>query len=355
MDAITSGAANIALLDSAEAQALKALDEEYEERRKSIRLSFDKKRQESEPPTPPPPPPPPPPPEEEVQPVSEATAPSPPPPPPPPDTPPPSTSSGKKLTLWEREQLEAQNIEEERAARVRALDSQREAALEEAKLREEQWRRDDEERQRKEDAKRAQEEEEARLARAELVARGRAEQEAIDAGMQAEQKRLADEMERKREQKAAKDAAAAMKRAGSEDFSYAFEEGMEGKIKTFRQRGQGGDAMVIKIDHENNKLLIEEHRKGLPDLEALADLLEDNEPRYLLYIHKVAHSDGRVQYPIAFILYMPDQLPVHLKVMYTRPVTNLAATFKVNKHIMLDEPETLTLEWLNEQLDIVVK
>ena len=70
---------------------------------------------------------------------------------------------------------------------------------------------------------------------------------------------------------------------------------------------------------------------------------------------RLVHSDGRVQYPIAFMVYLPDQLPIHLKVMYTRPVTNLAATFKVNKHIMLDEPETLTLEWLNEQLDIVVK
>ena len=352
-----SSAANLLeLLDSAEAQAYKVLDEEYEERRKSIRLSFEKKRRESEPPPPSLP-------EEELQPLPEAAAPPPPPPPPlnspPPNSPaataPQATSSQPKLTLWEREQLEAQNIEEERADRVRALDSQREAALEEAKRREEQWRRDDEDRERKEEAKRAQEEEEARLARAELVARGRAEQEAVDAGMQAEQKRLADEMERKREQKAAKDAAAGMKRAGSEDFSYAFEEGMEAKIKTFRQRGQGGDAMVIKIDHEANEVRIEENRKALQDLEALADLLEDNEPRYLLYIHKVAHSDGRVQYPIAFILYMPDQLPVHLKVMYTRPVTNLAATFKVNKHIMLDEPETLTLEWLNEQLDIVVK
>ena len=59
--------------------------------------------------------------------------------------------------------------------------------------------------------------------------------------------------------------------------------------------------------------------KGLPNVEALADKLEDTDPRYILYIHKVAHSDGRVQYPIAFIVYLPDQMPVHLKVMYTRP------------------------------------
>ena len=38
-------------------------------------------------------------------------------------------------------------------------------------------------------------------------------------------------------------------------------------------------------------------------------------PRYLLYIHKFAHKDGRVQYPIAFVLFMPPTIKLELKVL----------------------------------------
>ena len=51
----------------------------------------------------------------------------------------------------------------------------------------------------------------------------------------------------------------------------------------------------------------------------------------------------------------PLQLPVHLKVMYTRPVVSLASTFKVNRHLVLEDPEDLDLEWLNKELGIVIK
>ena len=216
------------------------------------------------------------------------------------------------MTLWEREQFEAQEaeIERKRAERVRQLEEQRQAEMAEARRREEEFRLQDDERERREHAKR-EEEAAARAAETEaLVAKARAEQEALDAQMALEQKRLADEMARKKEQAAAKEeaTAAALKRQGSSDYSYGFEEGMEAKVKAFQQRGRGGDAMIIKIDHDKNELQIEEHKKGLASVEALAELLEDTEPRYLLYIHTVKHSDGRVQYPIAFMLYMPDQV-----------------------------------------------
>ena len=148
-----------------------------------------------------------------------------------------------------------------------------------------------------------------------------------------------------------------MKRQVSDDFAYAFEPGMEAKIKTFRQRGQGGDAIIMRIDHEQGQLLIHEQCKALAGVEALAEKLEDeaSEPRFVLYIHKVAHRDGRVQYPIGFFLYLPDHVPVHLKVLYTRPVVELAESFKVARHFTLDDPEDLTEAWLEEQMGIVKK
>ena len=132
---------------------------------------------------------------------------------------------------------------------------------------------------------------------------------------------------------------------------------MERAIKTFRQRGTGGDAIIMRIDHEGGQILIDEYCKGLAGVEALAEKIEDfeTEPRYCLYIHQVKHRDGRVQYPIGFFLYLPDQVPVHLKVLYTRPVTNLADTFKVARHFTLDDTKNLSEAWLMEMMAIVKK
>ena len=52
------------------------------------------------------------------------------------------------------------------------------------------------------------------------------------------------------------------------------------------QRGTGGDAMIIKIEHEENELRVEEQMAGAT-LEAIGEKL-DREPRYVLYIHKVS-------------------------------------------------------------------
>ena len=103
---------------------------------------------------------------------------------------------------------------------------------------------------------------------------------------------------------------------------------------------------------------IEEEMKGV-DVETVADKLEDfalsGSPRYLLYIYKFAHADGRVQFPIAFVLLMPEQTPLELKVLYTRPVVSLCDTFKVNKHFPLDDPEDFDADWLETKLGLAGK
>ena len=41
--------------------------------------------------------------------------------------------------------------------------------------------------------------------------------------------------------------------------------------------------------------------------------------------------------------------------MYTRPVVSLADKFQVARHFTLDDPEELTVEWLEQMLSIVRK
>lgn len=302
--------------------------------------------------TPPPPPLPPPP-------LEKPPRPAPVPAPAPALAPPPAApATGEKMTLWEREQHQATGsyMESERAARIAALDNSREKEAEQAKVRQEEWRKQDEARFAAEETKRMQDLAEQKRVQEAAEERGRKEKEALDASMVAEQQRLAAEQERQVEMARKKSEAQKFTKSNVDEYAYEFEEGMEKKIKTFRQRGNGGDAFVIKIDHDNNMLRIEEEFKKLESIEAFAEKLEENEPRYLLYIHTVKHSDGRVQYPIAFIVFLPETMPAHLKVMYTRPVTTLAeSTFKVPKHVMLEDLEDITDEWLEKKLEIVKK
>lgn len=161
--------------------------------------------------------------------------------------------------MWEREahaKSEAY-LEQERASRIANLDAQRASETDAARAREAEWRAADLERTAAEVAKR-----DAELARreaeaAELVAKAKAEQAQKDAAMSAEQKRLADERERQQQLEKAKNAPG-LKRQVSEDFAYSFEAGMEAKVKAFRQRGTGGDAIIMRIDHEQGMLLIDE-------------------------------------------------------------------------------------------------
>ena len=85
-------------------------------------------------------------------------------------------------------------------------------------------------------------------------------------------------------------------------------------------------------------------------------MLEDHAlsatPRYVLHIYKFEHRDGRVQYPICFIVFMPQNIPTHLKVLYTRPVADLCDKFKVNRQHTLDDPEDLDPEWIEKKLEL---
>ena len=43
----------------------------------------------------------------------------------------------------------------------------------------------------------------------------------------------------------------------------------------------------------------------------------------MLFILKLEHKDGRTTYPISFIVFMPENVPAHLKVIHARPLSHL--------------------------------
>ena len=87
-----------------------------------------------------------------------------------------------------------------------------------------------------------------------MAAANARERAASEEAMRAEQEKLKQEQLRQKEAAQKKAAGGARTRAASDEFNYDFEPGMEGRVKKFRQRGTGGDALFIRIDHEKNEL-----------------------------------------------------------------------------------------------------
>jgi len=265
-----------------------------------------------------------------------------------------ASTTGTRLALWEREEAEKHSLEQQRAQRIAALDVQRQNEAVAAEERQAAWKRSEDERlegERRQFLAKEAEREAANLKLAEENRQMFAQQEE---DMAAEQAKLDEERRRQVQLKKEREAPKVLL-GDADEFSYHLQAGMAEKVKAFRRKGRGGDTLIMQIKHELNELQIEEAATGM-SLEDLADRLEDfalvGQPRYVLHIHEFAHKDGRVSYPIAFVMFMPENIPVQLKVLYTRPVSKLCETFSVNKHFALDDPESLDQEWLEVQLGL---
>lgn len=226
-----------------------------------------------------------------------------------------------QMHLWEREAMDAVNSEAMRQERIAALVTERAAELAKADARQHTWREKVENRCAAEVRQRNANETEkaAYLERvAEDHARSRADTEEA---MRAEQTAL--RAEGLRQEAAKKAGGAPPARIGhTDDFAYAWEDGMDRAVKLFRQRGARGDTLVLKIDHDRNELQVDWSAKGL----ALADLAEKLDeygavcaPRYVLYLHEHKHADGRATRELG--PEAPNPLPRHRAHPASRPAS----------------------------------
>ena len=76
----------------------------------------------------------------------------------------------------------------------------------------------------------------------------------------------------------------------------------------------------------------------------------DEEPRYVLYVHKMERQDGRVQQLLTFTVFLPEDMEDAPKATYLQPIDTLCRMLKVEKHFTLDNAYELDELWLMEQL-----
>ncbi|KAF9272730.1 hypothetical protein BGZ88_004468 [Linnemannia elongata] len=123
------------------------------------------------------------------------------------------------------------------------------------------------------------------------------------------------------------------------------------KLEAFRfaKRSQGNAALICKINRE--KFVIEEDDdvENLA-IDALADLLPGNTPRYVVLSYELKHDDGRQSYPLVFLYYSPMGVKTDLNMLYASAKTHFQNKVGLGKVFDLQDSEDLTDAWLRAKL-----
>ncbi|CAF4335118.1 unnamed protein product [Adineta steineri] len=83
-------------------------------------------------------------------------------------------------------------------------------------------------------------------------------------------------------------------------------------------------------------------------VEDLIEELPSREPRFILHSHELKHADGRVQYPLNLILYIPDGCGTNNRFTYASTANSVSAASGITRIIELRED--ISAEWLNKEL-----
>ncbi|KAF2068208.1 hypothetical protein CYY_010469 [Polysphondylium violaceum] len=108
-------------------------------------------------------------------------------------------------------------------------------------------------------------------------------------------------------------------------------------------------AIVFMIERSTFTFKVEEVFENI-SLEKLTEELSDTSPRYIVYISKYTHPDGRVSYPMVFIYFMPKQINPSIAMIYSTNKVVLVNKLEINKCFDASALETLTTPWLVEKL-----
>ena len=73
-------------------------------------------------------------------------------------------------------------------------------------------------------------------------------------------------------------------------------------------------------------------------VETLIDELPSREPRFILHSHELKHADGRIQYPLNLILYIPDGCGTNNRFTYASTANAVSAASGITRVSDSSEP-----------------
>nr|KAG5712858.1 hypothetical protein BaRGS_007455 [Batillaria attramentaria] len=108
-------------------------------------------------------------------------------------------------------------------------------------------------------------------------------------------------------------------------------------------------AIVLKIDRENQKVVLDEEYEDVT-IEDLQNELPASQPRYVLLSYVYKRDDGRVSYPLCFIFVSPQGCQPDLTMMYAGTKMAIKNFAQATKEFEIRSVEELTEEFLEEKL-----
>ncbi|XP_078061881.1 glia maturation factor gamma-like [Mustelus asterias] len=122
------------------------------------------------------------------------------------------------------------------------------------------------------------------------------------------------------------------------------------RLKKFRFRKETTNAaIVIKVDKENQQMILEEEHEDIsPD--SLRNELPERQPRFIVYSYKYVHQDKRVSYPLCLIFSSPQGCNPLLQMMYAGSKNRLVQIAELTKVFEIRNIDELTEDWLCEKL-----
>lgn len=79
----------------------------------------------------------------------------------------------------------------------------------------------------------------------------------------------------------------------------------------------------------------------------MIDELPSREPRFILHSHELRHADGRVQYPLNLILYIPDGCGTNNRFTYASTANAVSAASGITRVCFFFETEDKECKFLH--------
>jgi len=115
-------------------------------------------------------------------------------------------------------------------------------------------------------------------------------------------------------------------------------------------KAKNHSAMILKINTKALAVEVEETIDDNASLASIADSLPESVPRYIILSYRVQRDDGRLNYPLVFIYYIPPQIKPDLAMLYSSTKHELGVRINVTKTLEVQDPSLLTDEWVLSKL-----
>eukprot|EP00700_Malawimonas_jakobiformis_P001616 EC721923.1.p1 GENE.EC721923.1~~EC721923.1.p1 ORF type:complete len:143 (+),score=25.87 EC721923.1:39-467(+) len=126
------------------------------------------------------------------------------------------------------------------------------------------------------------------------------------------------------------------------------------EIDKLRLSRAANRALLLKIDKPKLELVVDSVKDNVT-LEDIADELSESQPCYIVYSYKFDRDDGRVQYPLLLIFYMPQACPIDLNMLSTNTKRHVMDKFQLSRSFDVQNLDTLTNDWLQTQCLIIFR